>query len=521
VLSASLLEAARVKPRLFPGALLLVAACGSAPPVVVAPGSPAPHVTADIGAGCPATATVLASLTGTMTIDAYVTRGTPALDAFASQLADTLTRYKGVSNGHLEVRVMDATVPEHKAAAKGFGLVEQRLDDAGPAVTGYMGLAFRYGSVSDVIPMLSLDSKDELDFWITMKLREVRDQADHKKRRIGVLTGHGELLLDGDNLVPRQANKKGPSLRDIIVQNFAFFDLVNVDLGKGDAAIDPTLDGLVVTQPKGDLTDKELRRIDELVMRGKALAVFASSVNVAPGDARMKATLSAHGLERLLEGYGIELRKDVVLDVKNAYSITVPTPSGDVKAPFPQFVSVTDDTRLTGDHRLLDTASPLFFRLDELMFPFVSSLVLHKDRQPGAQTLKVLARSSPLSFRETTDSVDLAPFQRWKAHAGGEEQYAIAATVAGRLTSAFAPGDPVVPPRSLASARVFVLASSQFLANPFALAGQGPEGQDKELLQLAQHYMTKNVLTAMILQLKDTLDWISARDDLTMCAPKE
>jgi hypothetical protein len=33
--------------------------------------------------------------------------------------------------------------------------------------------------------------------------------------------------------------------------------------------------------------------------------------------------------------------------------------------------------------------------------------------------------------------------------------------------------------------------------------------------------MTKNVLTAMILQLKDTLDWISARDDLTMCAPKE
>src|ERR1035438_867363 len=60
---------------------------------------------------------------------------------------------------------------------------------------------------------------------------------------------------------------------------------------------------------------------------------------------------------------------------------------------------------------------------------------------------------------------------------------------------------------------VFVLASSQFLSNPFARAGQGQDmsqygmqqmvGGDKGLQELAQAYLSKTVLTAMIIAFKD------------------
>ena len=97
----------------------------------------------------------------------------------------------------------------------------------------------------------------------------------------------------------------------------------HVDLKGGDSAIDDSLDGIVITQPGKDLTEKELRRIDEFVLKGKSLAVIASSVNVKPSDPTMNATLSAHGLEKLLSGYGIELRKDVVLDFNHGFNILI------------------------------------------------------------------------------------------------------------------------------------------------------------------------------------------------------
>src|ERR1019366_2908492 len=95
---------------------------------------------------------------------------------------------------------------------------------------------------------------------------------------------------------------------------FKFYEFVTVDLKAGDAAIDETLDGLIVTQPGKDLTEKELRRIDQFVMKGKTVAIFAGAVNLKAGDATMNATMSTHGLEKLLEGYGITVNKDVILD---------------------------------------------------------------------------------------------------------------------------------------------------------------------------------------------------------------
>jgi len=74
-----------------------------------------------------------------------------------------------------------------------------------------------------------------------------------------------------------------------------------------------------------DVSEKELRRIDQFLMKGKSLAVFASAVNVKASDATMNASLSTHGLDKLLDGYGITLNKDVVLDRVRRVQVMVPT----------------------------------------------------------------------------------------------------------------------------------------------------------------------------------------------------
>jgi hypothetical protein len=483
-------------------------------------------------------ANLLRSMKQNMQVEAYVTKGLPKLDAFVRDLRDLLQEYQDQSGGHFTFTIIEPKTDEEKRAAKDAGLIEQPFGEASEteekaAVTqGFMGLVFKYGAEKDAIKFLPPDRSDGLEFWITNKIREIRDKGDDIKHKIGVLTGHDEIKLSEPNLLPAQQGK--PSMQEIITRNFPFYTLVDVDLKNGDAEIDDTLDGLIITQPGKDISDKELRRIDQFVMKGKSLAIFASAVNVKPNDATMSASLSTHGLDKLLDGYGIELRKDVVLDFGRSFRVSVLTQGGLASARFPQVLDVQDDNRFTGEEQLLDTGFAAFFRIPQIAFPFASSVVVHKDKQPDAKELKIIARSTPRSIRKTDDTVDLKPFQAWRPK-GEWQQFGIAATAEGRLKSAFAGGgddqgvkaNPQVPEGS--SARVMLVASSQFLANPFARAGNGPDmqqfgmmmplGGDEQLLQLAVPY-AQQVMTYTILAFKNALDWLTGDVDLLAVSAK-
>src|SRR5581483_10132339 len=170
--------------------------------------------------------------------------------------------------------------------------------------------------------------------------------------------------------------------------------LEEVDLKGGDSEIPDELDGLLITQPGKDLTEKELRRIDQFVMKGKSLAVFASAVNVKANDASMSATLSTHGLDKLLSGYGIGMQQDVVLDRGRDVRVVVPTMGGLAQPDFPPMIEVQDYPRYGDTEKLLDTGFPALFRVQDLAVPLASSLVISADKQPGTK-IQVLMRTSP------------------------------------------------------------------------------------------------------------------------------
>jgi ABC-type uncharacterized transport system involved in gliding motility auxiliary subunit len=479
------------------------------------------------------------TLKGPLNVDAYVNTKLPKLKVFVQELTDLLKSYEGAGAGKFKYTLIEPDTDGARKEAEEAGLQPMAMGDPGEGggeqiaiAQGYLGLVFKYGSEKEVIPQLSPQNSVGLEFWISNKIRELRDKADNIKHRVGVVVDKDELKLTDTNLLPRQGGGGGPSFKSVLSQAFPFYELVDVNLADGNTEIDSGLDGLIITQPGKAYSDRELRRIDQFLMRGnKALAVFASAVTIKPNDATMNATLDLHGLDKLLSGYGITMKKDAVFDYGAQFRVPAMTAGGPVWIRHPGIVHVVADERFDEDKRLLDTGFPSFFRIEEMAFPFPSTLELAKDKQPEA-TLKVLARTTENATASEGDSVDMKIRRQWSPKPP-YSQRVIAAAAEGKLKSAFSEGDNLgvqANAVSPAPSRVMVVSSSQFLTNPFAYSGNGPElggqfamfgnvGGDQELLMFATPY-AQSYLTNTILSLKNTLDWISGDTDLLAASAK-
>lgn len=472
-------------------------------------------------------------------VEACVTKGLAQLDAFVRDLTDLLKEYKRAGGDKFQFTIVEANTEELKNRCKenglepmAFGETSQTGDDQASIAQGFMGLVFKYGSEKEVIPQLHPARGEGMEFWITNKIREIRDKAEDIKHRIGVISGKDELKLSDSNLLPKQGRQGAPSIQSIIEQTFPFYKLEEVEL-KEDAAIDEKLDGLIITQPRKDYTDKELQRIDEFLMRGnKSLAVFASAVEMKPNDATMQATLNLRNLDKLLLGYGIDLKKNAVFDYGAQFRLPILTQTGTVDSiRHPGIAHVIADPRFEEENQLLDNGFAAFFRMEEVAFPYPSSIELKRDKQPADVELKVVARTTESASVVTSETVDLKMKAQWSPKPPFEQR-AIAAVAQGKLKSAFATKAEGIttPERAPQASRVLVVASSQFLTNPFAYAGNGPDlgpqfamfggaGGDPQLLMIASPY-AQRYLTNTILAVKNTLDWMSGDADLLAASAK-
>lgn len=474
-----------------------------------------------------------------MSADLYVTRGLTKTDVFIDDLSDLLGEYEKAAAGKFKYRVVEPKTDEEREKAKEEGLEMaafgegSETGDQATIAKGFLGIVFKYGSEKATIPLLSPDQNMGLEFWITNKIREIRDRADEVSQTLGILTGKEEHKLSDADLVPPQGGRGGPSMKAIIQQALPFYKFEDVDLKEGAEPVDEKLKGLILTQPGKDYTEKELRRIDEFLMRGdKALFVLAGAVNMKANDATMTATLNTRGLEKLLDGYGIEMKKEAILDFGRSVSIPVQTDSG--KMVYFRALGVVQaqrDDRLDDNEQVLDTAFAGFFRLDELSFPFPSTLVPHPEKQPAAK-MQVVARSTPNSAVDQGPTVNMKIRTDWQKK-GEFGQRAMAIAVEGKLKSAFAGNkseEVKAPDESATPSRILVVSAPQFLSNPFARAGNPPPmppqmammgsfGGDEDLQAVAWPYARK-YLTNAILAFKNIMDWMVGDSDLIAASAK-
>jgi ABC-type transport system involved in multi-copper enzyme maturation permease subunit len=478
-----------------------------------------------------------------ITVKAYISNtGLAKIDTFTRDLDDLMKEYERAGGGKFIYQKINPKTDAEKQEAKDYGLKEitaaegsETGDDQAQIAQGYMGLVFLYGNEKDVIAVLSPEGAQGLEFWISNKIREVRDKADDIFRRVGLITGKDEIKLGDTNLVPSPegGGRGAPSMRSVMENAFPYYKFEDVDLKGGETEIDGNLDAVLITQAGKDYTDKELRRIDQFLMKdNKALVVYASAVNMKEGDAHMGTTLNTHNLEKLLSGYGIDMKKDSIFDLARPVRIQVMTAAGQMlQFRHPAVVQAQAIPGIDEEHQMLDASFVGFFRMDELTFPFPSTLEVHKDKQPNA-TVKVVARTTPQAFADTAPTQDLGMKAQWLPKPPAEQRV-IAASVEGQIKSAFGGGDAdgvKIEAQSKTKNRVLVVSSAQFLANPLARQGNGqtmqgqmgmmmPVGGDRQLQALSQSYAQK-FLTNTILSFKNTLDWATGDADLVATSAK-
>src|SRR5882762_10105338 len=183
-------------------------------------------------------ARLVGTLKSPLQVDAYVTKGLPKLDAFVRDLTDLLKLYQQRGGSKFQYTIIEAKSEEQRQAAKEAGLKDVAFgegsetgEDQASIAQGYMGLVFKFGSEKEVILIIQPDRADGLEFWISNKIREIRDKADDIHHKIGVITGKDEIKLTDTNLVPAPGGRGGgPSKKGIIDQEFPFYKIEDVDL---------------------------------------------------------------------------------------------------------------------------------------------------------------------------------------------------------------------------------------------------------------------------------------------------
>ncbi len=423
----------------------------------------------------------------------------------ADRVGQELERLAEASDGKIKYTRVVVKDAETRGQASGEGIQQALLGEASSAGTSlnaaYFGVVLRSGEQRATIPAIDPERPQDFPFWFANRLREVIARAEKQSIGIGLVSTPGGISLEEPSLSARS----DASMLALLASAFPYYRFVLLTPNELEPAKLEAIDTLVVTQPGRDFTKAELERIDDFLMRGgKSLVVLASAVNIPPGDGSMSITLSRHGLEPLLEGYGVEISSDLVLDPAQGMKLKGSLVGGGEIPPDPSLI-VLENIRTEEKAPRLVSSFPIFQGVRQVTLPFASTLVLHAEKQKNT-TFTPLVFSSSEAQAATKGGISTYPGKPLPEGLSPGERRTLAVAIDGDLKSAF--GD-----RS-ARARVLVISASQLVTNPLARAGkpatpdaakQGGGTGDPTLASISQYYDGSAASSSLLL--RNILDW--------------
>jgi ABC-2 type transport system permease protein len=206
---------------------------------------------------------------------------------------------------------------------------------------GAIGLVMEYGDKAVEIPLIrvlripligkhyELAKMSEMEEVIDKSLESLIDINED----LGYLADHGTLKIWGTSPTGPMGQLNQDTLSNFQALTSQNYTIKNVNLK--DDTIPESLNCMVIARPTEPFTDYELFQIDQFLMRGKSLALFLDTFNeVMPPNQRSTSFNQGPsyvplktGLEKLLDHYGIGIKKSYVLD-ENCYKQRVPAQFG-------------------------------------------------------------------------------------------------------------------------------------------------------------------------------------------------
>lgn len=295
----------------------------------------------------------------------------------------------------------------------------------------YMGLVIRHQEKKEVIPVVQ--QVKNLEYDITSLIRKLT------RTRTPVMG----LAYSGDGMT-----EKLRRLNTLLGQNY---DVRMLDLASAPTVGDD-VDALWVLGPKSDLSVEAQKSIDQMLMKGKSVALFLDNVQVDLQS--FQPTEVQHGLSGLLSTYGVTLSDELVADAQSA-QLNVQEQRGfmviNMPVPYP-FIPML--TQLEGD-------SPVSKGLTGVAFPFAARVTAQSAED---RTWKVLARSSAKSWLEARP-YNLTPNRDWRNEViTPSGPYDLMVQVTGKFKSHFASeASTGILKESQGEARLLVAGTSSLL----------------------------------------------------------
>jgi ABC-2 type transport system permease protein len=273
-------------------------------------------------------------------------------------LMDRLEELRAYSKGWMEIELADPTnVKALEAEAGRFGVLPVqyrfRNENVAELKKVYMGLALVYGDRQESLPAVT--QVDTLEYELSRAIRSLL--SDDPKPVIGFSSGHGEPDIIGG----------GGPLATLSGRLSETHELRNIPLG-GTEGIPDDVDVLWVVGPQKTLSARALYQMDQFLMMGGALGVFATNTRA---DMRALVPQSIyHGMDAFLGHFGAMLRRDVIVDRVRNGLMGFPVRQGrmvrEVQLNYPLIPQATE----------LSKEIPVLRGIDSLLAPFVSSVEL-------------------------------------------------------------------------------------------------------------------------------------------------
>ncbi len=270
-------------------------------------------------------------------------------------------------------------------------------------------------------------------------IEENIDNLINIHEELGYLTTHSTLTLSAS--LPPQLQMMQPQTGSLTNFNSLLSSRYTVNqIDMTENGIPDSVDTLIIAGPKESFNDWELFQIDQFLMKGKSLALFMDAFNeIQPqGQQQMygmqqPAYLPLNtGLEKLLDHYGISIRKSYVMD-ESCY-VSRDQQMGETPVYFAPIIK-----NAYIDHRL-----KFLSNLKELIMYKVSPLVLNEERikENGLESSRLFA-STPDAW-EMAGQINLTPFMiRPPINPDEKSQQPLAFLIEGEFPSYFA--DKPVP----------------------------------------------------------------------------
>lgn len=262
------------------------------------------------------------------------------LNGLKDQVAQVVKELNDKTYGQLEFLHVDPSLeevkPEDLQKYERFGLQwpELRGDNGSviPAGHGILALGMEHEEKSlerrllnQSLNLTSSGFREKFELVDMEQLKSfIEENVDNLiniHEEIGYLSSHGTLSLSPALPSQFQMLQSQPDsltrLNSLLGNNYT---LTQIDLK--DEEIPESIDTLLIAGPKENFSEWELFKIDQFLMKGKSLALFVEAFNeVQPqGQQQMYGMQQPvylpvnTGLEKLLDHYGIEVKKSYVMD---------------------------------------------------------------------------------------------------------------------------------------------------------------------------------------------------------------